>query len=166
MHHQTTRARVARIVGALVAAACLVLGLAPGPAQAADRSATRAVAGSFDSQVVALVNAERTSRGLQPLTARRCVDRFAGRQAARMARQNRMFHQSLGRVLRRCDLRRAGENVAWRSPSLSAAQVVKMWMDSPGHRANILDGRYRYIGVDAVRHVRSGRVYAAQVFGS
>lgn len=165
MHAPAPARRTTRLAAALVVAASLTSGLAAAPAQA-EEPATRAVAASFDSQVIALVNAERDARGLEPLKGKKCVDRFAAKQAGRMAKQDRMFHQSLGPVMRKCRLRGAGENVAWRSPSMSAAQVVQMWMDSPGHRANILSSRYRFIGVDAVQHVRSGRVYAAQVFGS
>jgi len=43
----------------------------------------------------------------------------------------------------------AGENLAWGAPSLSARKTVSMWMDSPGHRANIL-GKWSRIGVGVV----------------
>ena len=41
-----------------------------------------------------------------------------------------------------------GENLAWGSGRLATPEaIVKAWMDSPGHRANILSGRYREIGI-------------------
>jgi uncharacterized protein YkwD len=41
-----------------------------------------------------------------------------------------------------------GENIAWGTLWLGTpAAIVKAWMDSPGHRANILDGAYRYSGI-------------------
>lgn len=166
MRHRIVATRAARLLGALVVTSSLSLGLAATPAQASDEPATRAIESSFDDQVIALVNVERAERDLKPLRAASCVDRFAAKQASAMARKNRMYHQALRPVLRECNLRTAGENVAWRSPSMSAAQVVRMWMKSPGHKRNILSKRYRTIGVDAVQHTRSGRVYAAQVFGS
>jgi uncharacterized protein YkwD len=43
----------------------------------------------------------------------------------------------------------AGENLAWGAPRLSASKTVSMWMDSPGHRANIL-GKWSRIGVGIV----------------
>lgn len=45
----------------------------------------------------------------------------------------------------------AGENLAWGAPDVTAGQTVKWWMNSPGHRANLL-GNWRYVGV-AVVHV-------------
>jgi uncharacterized protein YkwD len=41
-----------------------------------------------------------------------------------------------------------GENIAWGTLWLGTPHsIVKAWMDSPGHRANILDGSYRYTGI-------------------
>ena len=46
----------------------------------------------------------------------------------------------------------AGENLAWGSGSLSTpAEVVQGWMESPPHRANLLHGRFREIGIGVVR---------------
>ncbi len=45
----------------------------------------------------------------------------------------------------------AGENIAWGTPDLGAAKTVRMWMNSPAHRANIL-GRWGRVGV-AMVHV-------------
>jgi uncharacterized protein YkwD len=55
----------------------------------------------------------------------------------------------------------AGENLAWAAPDATPAQVVKWWMDSPGHRANLL-GAWNRVGV-AVVHVSSpGGFYGAK----
>jgi len=43
-----------------------------------------------------------------------------------------------------------GENLVWRAPSLDARQAVRMWMKSPPHRANLLNPRWREIGLAAV----------------
>jgi uncharacterized protein YkwD len=48
-----------------------------------------------------------------------------------------------------------GENLAYGSPDLSAAATVRMWMNSPGHRENLLSRSWREIGLGAV-HVASG----------
>ena len=74
-----------------------------------------------------------------------------------------MCHQDLGPILRGCNLRTVGENVAYGYPSGSA--VIGGWMGSSGHRANILNSSYRLLGVGAVRS-SDGRWYAAQVFGA
>jgi uncharacterized protein YkwD len=47
----------------------------------------------------------------------------------------------------------AGENLAWGSPDLSASKTVTMWMNSPGHRANLL-GAWKRVGVGIV-HISS-----------
>ncbi|MBD8868759.1 CAP domain-containing protein [Nocardioides donggukensis] len=107
-------------------------------------------------------NVERTDRNLTRLRGGECLQRFARRQARRMARQERMFHQDLGPIMRRCGLRRAGENVAAGYPGGKA--VVRGWMRSDGHRANILEPRFRVIGL-AARKGDNGVWYAAQVFG-
>jgi uncharacterized protein YkwD len=51
----------------------------------------------------------------------------------------------------------AGENLAWGAPDLSARRTVTMWMNSPGHRANLL-GSWRRVGV-AVIHVAAPAGY-------
>ncbi len=127
----------------------------PTPAHAAGAAA-------YEKSVHKKTNAKRTKRDLVALRKQKCVQRFADRQARRMAEQERMFHQDLGPVLKRCDLSRVGENVAHGYPSGKA--VVKGWMGSPGHRATILTGQYRLLGVGAARD-DDGRWYAAQVFG-
>ena len=44
----------------------------------------------------------------------------------------------------------AGENILWATRPLGAKQAVSMWMNSPGHRANILQASFREIGIGAV----------------
>ena len=43
-----------------------------------------------------------------------------------------------------------GENLLWSSPRRSTRAAVELWMDSPGHRRNILTARWREIGMSAV----------------
>ena len=47
-----------------------------------------------------------------------------------------------------------GENLLWSSPDVDAAGALRMWMGSPEHRANLLKGEWREIGLSAV-HVTS-----------
>jgi hypothetical protein len=53
------------------------------------------------------------------------------------------------------------ENIAW--GQRSAAEVVRDWMNSPGHRANILNRAHRLIGIAAYA-MRGGRIYWCQQF--
>jgi uncharacterized protein YkwD len=44
-----------------------------------------------------------------------------------------------------------GEDLAWESPGLTAAEAISMWMTSPRHRAVLLSRDWREIGISAVR---------------
>lgn len=110
-------------------------------------------------------NARRAAHDLRPLARDACLERVAAAQAARMAGDRALSHTSgFKAVLRRCGLRSAGENVAQALGSDRGAGVVGQWMRSSGHRANILDGGYRLLGMAAVR--RGGSWWVVQVFGT
>jgi len=52
----------------------------------------------------------------------------------------------------------AGENLAWAAPDATPAQVVNWWMNSPGHRANLL-GAWNRVGVAVIRVSSPGGFY-------
>jgi uncharacterized protein YkwD len=54
----------------------------------------------------------------------------------------------------------AGENLAWGAPDVTSAQVIKWWMNSPGHRANLL-GTWNRVGVAVIRVSSPGGFYRA-----
>ena len=116
----------------------------------------------YEDQARSVTNDKRADHDLRRLKKGACVQRFAERQAHRMARQERMYHQDLGVVMRRCNLSTTGENVAYGYPTGRA--VVRAWMRSEGHRRNILNPRFRLLGMAAARD-DDGTVYSAQVFG-
>ncbi|WP_114559335.1 CAP domain-containing protein [Desertihabitans aurantiacus] len=145
---------LARLASALVAGAASLTLLAP-PAQAVTST-------TYEADTIKYTNAERTKRSLGKVASNSCVDRYAERQAAAMAKSKRMYHQSLKPILTECKLSAVGENVA--VGYTSGSSVVKAWMGSSGHRANILNSRYTRIGVGAVKGT-DGRWYVAQVFG-
>lgn len=131
------------------------------PAAAAPSSGGRPAA--YSKSAFGATNHQRVKHDRTKFRHQQCLHRFAKRQAARMAHQERMFHQDLGPVLRRCHLSYAGENVAEGYASGSAV-VNRGWMRSSGHRANILDRRFQRMEVVA-RRGDDGRWYASQVFG-
>jgi uncharacterized protein YkwD len=55
-----------------------------------------------------------------------------------------------------------GENLVWASPELDAKQAIEMWMQSPPHRANILNPRWRQIGISSVWSANAPGMYANQ----
>lgn len=127
---------------------------------AASRS-TPSVA-AYESRVVKRTNHRRATHDRVALHRRACVTRYAERWARHMARTETMVHQHLTPILRACGLRLVGENIAYGYPT--AKSVVRAWMASPGHRANILTRRYRQIGVGAARDSH-GVMWVSQVFG-
>lgn len=117
---------------------------------------------SYELQAVEVTNDHRDEHGLRRLRTDECLARFANRHAARMAQQQRLFHQDPSPVLRHCELSRVGENVAYGYSN--GRTVVSGWMRSPGHRANILAPPFRLVAVGAVQS-DTGRWYTAQVLG-
>jgi uncharacterized protein YkwD len=87
------------------------------------------------------------------------LSKAARSHAGDMARRNYFSHDTLGggsfvdRIRRAGYLRGArrwalGENLAWGTRSHSTPRVMaRMWMNSPGHRANILSASFREIGI-------------------
>ncbi|WP_428908806.1 CAP domain-containing protein [Niallia sp. Krafla_26] len=107
---------------------------------------------SFEEEVARLVNAERAKNGLRPLTHRADVKNVAEKKAMDMINSNYFSHTSPNYgspfdMLKTFGIsyRSAGENIAkgQRSPQ----EVMNAWMNSSGHKANILNGRYNGIGV-------------------
>ena len=117
---------------------------------------------TYETSVYNNTNIQRAKNDKVALKGAKCLDTYAERQAKRMADEQRMYHQQLGPILKACKLSMVGENVAYGYSNGKAA--VTAWMNSPGHRANILNRKYRLIAVGAVQD-KDGRWYVAQVFG-
>lgn len=145
-----------RILSVLVLLALGVL-VAPAPA------ATAQTAPDYERGVHALTNAIRGDHDVAKLRKKACVQKYADRQAAKMAKAKKMYHQDLGPILKDCDLSLVGENVAYGFTKVGA--LMRAWMDSPGHAANITESRYRQLGVGAKKS-KDGVWYVAQVFGT
>lgn len=119
---------------AVLAAVLVSLLTAPAPAVAAPSAA------AYLAQARAATNHERTTRGRHALANSECLARFARGQAARMARAGRIFHtEDFDAIGSTCGLRAWAENVAQASRSDTGRGVVRAWMGSRGHRANILN---------------------------
>lgn len=122
-------------------------------------------------QIVDLVNQERQAQGLAPLAVNARLTEAAAIHAGQMVSFNRMEHtlpeaQYPGLVDRINAVgyrySSAGENIAYGYSN--AASVMNGWMNSPGHRANVLSTGFTEIGV-AVAYTSQGVAYYAQVFG-
>lgn len=107
---------------------------------------------AYEQEVVRLVNAQRAQNGLNPLAENWELSRVARYKSADMAGKRYFSHESPTygspyQMMRSFGIsfRSAGENIAYgqRTP----AAVVAAWMNSSGHRANILNSSYTHIGV-------------------
>lgn len=116
---------------------------------------------SYQDRVLVLTNAERSSRGLAPLALSSCADGFADRWADSLRLSGTLSHQPLAPIMTACAASAAGENVAY--GNVTPEVLVEMWMNSAGHRANLLNPSFNRIGVGAVSS-STGRWYGVQVF--
>lgn len=116
----------------------------------------------YEKEVIALVNKERLAAGLNALQidpslmvscdvrAKEIVSKFSHTRP-----DGRVFFTAIT-----TPFAFAGENVAKGQPS--PQRVMKGWMDSPGHKDNIMDARFTHIGVGCYRDNRT--FYWAQLF--
>jgi uncharacterized protein YkwD len=132
-------------------AACADSGMTPEEGNLAQVSAA----------VLCLVNGERAAAGLPALTPNGQLDQAAAGMAKRMVAEKFFAHETpdgktvvdrvepTGYIPSSGDWV-VGENLAWGSGALSTPQaIVNGWMNSPGHKANILAADYKDIGVAA-----------------
>jgi len=124
--------------------------------------------GSFESQVIDLVNVERAKAGLNPLTENTNLSYVATLKSEDMAKLNYFDHTSptYGSpfdMMKQFGVsyRAAGENIAM--GQTSPEQVMNGWMNSEGHRKNILSPNFTQIGVGIARNAE-GRLYWTQQF--
>ena len=122
---------------------------------------------SFESEVIRLVNEQRAQYGLKPLTENWELSRVARYKSQDMADNRYFSHTSPTygtpfQMIRAFGLsfRTAGENIAYGQRTPQA--VVNAWMNSSGHRANILSTSYTQIGVG---YVASGNYWTQMFIG-
>ncbi|MZD04249.1 sigma-70 family RNA polymerase sigma factor [Streptomyces sp. SID5785] len=130
---------------------------------------TQAPSGSFGQQVTQLVNAERAENGCAPVTQNGKLDTAALRHSDDMADRDYFDHtdpdgKDPGDRITAAGYSWStyGENIA--RGQQTPAQVMDSWMNSPGHRANILNCAFKEIGLGV--HEGSGGPWWTQVFGT
>lgn len=168
----------------------LALALAVAPAAGAKRANPIAPASSCPSQadlsapvgvqlkaMLCMTNYARQALGRRPLTRSRPLARAAARKSADILGCDEFSHEACGREftywIERFGFAKgcwsAGENIGYGTGELgSAREVFIAWMNSPGHRANIL-GRFREIGIGrrlGTLEGFSGAIVWTQDFGS
>ena len=123
--------------------------------------------GGEQQQAFNLLNADRAANGLPPLRLSSELSALAGDYAQDMINRKFFSHtnpegQSPFDRMNQRNIRYgyAGENLAINS---SVATAENAFMNSPGHRANILNSHYTQVGL-GVRHSANGSVYVVQEF--
>lgn len=153
----------------LIAVSCAfpVVGSGPSP----DVAPANTRLGRTETRILGLINAERLHRGLPALVYNEQLNEMATIQAKNMARFQKMSHVLPGANLPTLGDRarhvaypygRLAENVALGYPD--AETVVQGWMNSKGHRANILNSEVAETGI-AIARSSAGGLYYCQVFG-
>ena len=122
---------------------------------------TLAAADQLESGVLEELNAIRRSHGLVPVRLSRPLSVAADAHSRSMGTFGYFEHNSRDGSEFWKRIKRfygssgygtwsVGENLLWTSGRADAAVAVKLWMESPAHRANILTARWREVGLSAV----------------
>ena len=155
----TTRRILVGII-AVLASSFAVLGGTTASADAASLSTIRGLSPDwYETRIIANINRERAAHGLPKVTAQSCTDQYAERWSRRLGASLEFFHQSLDPFFSTCHATYAGETLA--RGAVTPAEMVQLWMDSPGHRAILLSKNPRRIGVGAYLDSRGDWLVAA-----
>ncbi|MGA9225520.1 MAG: CAP domain-containing protein [Mesobacillus sp.] len=140
---------------------------AKAPAQQPTAAPTNTAVSAYEQKVVELTNQERAKNGLKPLALDTALSKVAREKSRDMQNKGYFSHTSptYGSpfdMMKKFGItyRSAGENIAMGQPTPEA--VVKAWMNSAGHRANILNSSYTHIGVG---HIASGNYWTQMFIG-
>ena len=124
---------------------------------------------SDEKEVFDLINKQRTQNGLSPLKENSELQRVARIKAQDMVNNNYFSHTSptYGSPFDmmksfKISYNTAGENIAGNSSNSSA---VTAWMNSPGHRANILNSSFNQTGIGVVKGSKYGKIYVQMFIG-
>lgn len=121
---------------------------------------------AFIKEVVALVNVERAKEGLSPLTINTNVQTAAmvrAKECEQLFSHTRPDGSSFATALKEQNVsyKSAGENIAWGQKT--PEEVMNAWMNSAGHRANIMNPNFTTIGVGYYENAK-GTDYWCQLF--
>jgi uncharacterized protein YkwD len=148
------------------------LGVAAWPV-AASAEARASALRPLERSVLAEMNGLRRQHGLVPLRFSAGLAAAARRHSNEMANRGYFAHtsasgESFSRRIARFYPMGAhrywsvGENLLWSSVELNAAAALDLWLDSPRHRAIMLDARWLEVGVGAVYASSAAGVYGGR----
>lgn len=132
-----------------------------------EKQETSSELSAFEQEVVKLTNAEREKQGLAALKIDTELSKVARAKSQDMKDNNYFDHNSptYGSpfdMMKKFGISytTAGENIA--QGQQTPEEVVQAWMDSPGHRENIMNSSFTHIGVG---YVESGNYWTQQFIG-
>jgi uncharacterized protein YkwD len=151
MHQYVLRNRTSARIGLILSIALLVGFVAPKHAEATT---------SAERYMASLINRSRHAAGRASLSVNDHLSSYARKHSATMAAKNKLYHNpDLASWLRNWNWRILGENVGY-GPSIPTLHTA--FMRSTSHRRNILDRRFRNVGVGVV--VKNGRTWVTVIF--
>lgn len=104
---------------------------------------------NYKRRITSETNDERARRDRVTVRWRTCLNRQAQRWAQHLASTGTFRHSNLRTAMNRCNLRGVGENLTLGYTNPSA--TIRAWMNSSGHRANMLNRSHRLTGVGMAR---------------
>ena len=150
----------------LVLAALAAAPLAGGATSATQRDAR------LEQGILKELNQLRAEHGLRALTPSRELQSAAAFQTRALLTQGLFDHDTAAGGTFTSRLRRfypvrgarswsVGENLLWSSPTLDAPEAIRLWLDSPPHRRNMLDPNWREVGIAGFDADSASGVYAS-----
>jgi uncharacterized protein YkwD len=116
------------------------------------------------SGVIDAMNGDRGANGLGALCGNGQLQGIAQNWANWMAQNASLTHQDIGAAINGTPFSAMAENILVGPGGMSVGQMESAWMQSAGHRANILSGAYSAAGV-GIAYGSDGRVWVAVDFG-
>jgi uncharacterized protein YkwD len=133
----------------------------------------RAALRSLEQGVLSDMNALRLQHGLAPLRVSNSLSAAARQHTNEMASKGYFSHSSSNgssfdrRIARFYPMGTSkywsvGENLLWSSPDVDPTGAVEMWINSPEHKRNMLNSRWREIGLSAVHVATASGAYGGR----
>ena len=113
-----------------------------------------------NSKLLKLHNIQRELKGRTGLSLDEYLIKYAQSHAEWMAKRNNLKHSDISVLMGKYHT--AGENIAWNQEN--EEEVTTAWMNSSGHRANILNRSFTKVGF-GVAEAKDGSLYWCTVFG-
>jgi uncharacterized protein YkwD len=155
------------LVAALVLVA-VVLGVTASPARSGAQHESQLL--TLNRAIAAAINTYRRANGLKPLHVSVHLNAASRQHSQEMGADGYFDHPSADGTAywkriqsfysaKNYSYWTVGENLLFASPTIDAAAALRMWINSPEHRANLRNRNWRDLGVSAVHVIDAGGVY-------